>query len=394
MTVWDHLVGQPDVAERLARTARGAAGVVRGDAQPGSSQAQGMTHAWLFTGPPGSGRSNAARAFAAALQCDEAGCGECAACRTSLSGSHADVTLVDTESAVIRVDHIRHVVRSASLSPAGGRWQVIVVSDADRLTDQAADALLKSIEEPPPRTVWLLCAPTVEDVVPTIRSRCRVEVLRTPSTEAVAGFLVERDGVDEALATYCAQAAQGHIGRARALARQDESRNRRKEIVDLPSALVDLGSCLTAAANLVAASEEEARTRVRDLDARELGALEEAYGAGSKGVRTTGLAAARKELERDQKQRAKRIVRDSLDLALLDLASYYRDVVSMQLGTGSPLVNADRRAEIERAARQGTGDDTMGRLDAIFAAREALTGEVAPLLAMESLMIKLGRGAR
>ena len=163
-----------------------------------------MSHAFLFTGPPGSGRSNAAVAFTAALQCEEQppGCGTCHSCHTVLAGSHADVTVVRTDKLSIGVDEVRDLVRRSALAPVGRRWQVMIVEDADRLTDQAANALLKAIEEPTDRTVWMLCAPTVEDLLPTIRSRCRLVTLSTPSAEDVAGFLVRTDGVDPALASY------------------------------------------------------------------------------------------------------------------------------------------------------------------------------------------------
>ena len=221
--VWDTLVGQRRVVESLRGAAAGTA----------------MSHAFLFTGPPGSGRSNAAVAFAAALQCEEQppGCGTCHSCHTVLAGSHADVTVVRTDRLSIGVDEVRDLVRRSALAPVGRRWQVMIVEDADRLTEQAANALLKAIEEPTDRTVWMLCAPTVEDLLPTIRSRCRLVTLATPSPEEVADFLVRTDGVDPALASYCARASQGHIGRARALARDEGARNRRKEVVSIPARL-------------------------------------------------------------------------------------------------------------------------------------------------------------
>ncbi len=246
--MWRDLVGQGELVGQLEDAVRGAEVARQGG--PTSS----MTHAWLFTGPPGSGRSNAARAFAAALLCDRGGCGECLSCRTALSGSHADVTLVVTEQSVITVGVARETVRQAALAPAGSRWQIMIVEDADRLHERAADALLKSIEEPPPRTVWLLCAPTIEDVAPTIRSRCRSLVLRTPPTVDVAAHLVSRDGVSEGIAMFAARASQGHIGRARALAVDETARNRRREVLRIPGQLSDLGSCMTAAANLVDAA--------------------------------------------------------------------------------------------------------------------------------------------
>jgi DNA polymerase III subunit delta' len=386
VTVWRDLVGQAELVHQLEDAVHGAERARQGE------QTSSMTHAWLFTGPPGSGRSNAARAFAAALLCQRGGCGECLSCRTALSGAHADVTMVVTEQTVITVGVARETVRQAALSPAGSRWQVMIVEDADRLHERAADALLKSIEEPPPRTVWLLCAPTVEDVAPTIRSRCRPLVLKTPPIADVAAHLVERDGVSESVATFAARASQGHIGRARALALDATARNRRREVMRLPAQLSDLGSCMTAAANLVDAAAEDAQPRSRALDDREAADLDLAYGAGTRGVKPTGLAAAHKELDRNQKQRARRFVRDSIDRSLLDLASFYRDVVALQLGSTSDLVNEELRQEVATVAQETTGEMSVRRLDAIFAARVALEGEVAPVLALESLMISL-RGA-
>src|SRR3954466_2892647 len=239
MTVWDGLVGQRQVISRLERA-------VAGD----------MTHAWLFTGPPGSGRSNTALAFAAALQCEQGGCGQCHSCHEVAVGSHPDVRVTRTEKLSIGVDEVRDLVRASALAPVGRRWQIMMVEDADRLTDQAANALLKAIEEPTERTVWLLCAPTVEDLLPTIRSRCRLVTLSTPSAEEVAGFLTRADGVEPALASYCARASQGHIGRARALARDEGARNRRKEVVSIPARLTSLASCMNAAQNLVETTQE------------------------------------------------------------------------------------------------------------------------------------------
>jgi DNA polymerase-3 subunit delta' len=387
MSVWDDLVGQRDVVDRLRASAESAARAMLGEAT------SGMTHSWLFTGPPGSGRSTAARAFAAALQCERGGCGECLACRTSLAGSHADVTVIATEQSQLKVGQIREYVRQAALAPAGRRWQVLIVEDADRLNDPAADALLKSIEEPPPRTVWLLCAPTVEDVAPTIRSRCRALVLRTPSTAEVAAHLEQHDAAAPAVASFAARVSQGHIGRARALARDESVRNRRREVLTIPMRLSDLGTCMTSAANLVDAANEEAKPRSEALAARELTDLELVFGTGSRGVRTTGFAAARKELEDRQKQRLKRMVRDAVDRSLVDLASFYRDVLCLQLDTDTALVNEELRREVATMARGTTGEVSTQRLTAIFETRELLEGEIAPLLALESLMISLRGGS-
>ena len=224
--VYAELIGQERVTQTLRRAVSGAR--------------YAMTHAWLFVGPPGSGRSNAARAFAAALQCPNGGCGECEQCRTTLSGAHPDVTLVRTEKLSIGVKETRQMVYRANVAPVQGRYQIVVLEDADRVTEQGADALLKGLEEPAPRTVWLLCAPSPDDVIITIRSRCRVVKLATPSDEAVAQLLVERDGVDPALAAHAARAAQGHVGRARGLARSEDARIRRHEVLSIPARLASV----------------------------------------------------------------------------------------------------------------------------------------------------------
>ncbi len=373
--VWADLVGQERVTDVLRQAVRGGR--------------HAMTHAWLVTGPPGSGRSNAARAFAAALQCPNDGCGDCDVCRQSLSGAHPDVTLVRTEQLSIGVDEVRDLVRRAAMAPTMGRRQVLVVEDADRITERGADALLKAIEEPAPRTVWLLCAPTPDDVVVTIRSRCRAVELATPSARAIATLLERRDGVPGELAAFAARVAQGHIGRARALARNEEARLRRAEILRLPSRLTSLGACLTAAANMVEAASEEAAQATSELDARERAELSEALGVGTKGARPRNAAAALKELEEQQKARAKRLQRDALDRVLTELTTYYRDVLTLQTDAGVGLINAELAPDITTVARRTTPEATLGRIDAILACRTALETNVAPLLAMEALMIGL-----
>lgn len=375
MTVWQDLVGQDAAVEVLSRAVAG--------------QGHAMSHAWLITGPPGSGRSNAARAFAAALECTKDGCGVCSACRTALSGAHPDVTVVRTEQLSIGVDEVRQLVRRASMSPTLGHHQVIIVEDADRITERGADALLKAIEEPAPRTVWVLCAPTLDDVVATIRSRCRHLNLATPTQAAVARLLVERDGVDPAMASFAARAAQGHVGRARYLARDEASRIRRREVLQLPPQLTSLGACLRAAANVVTASSDEATASTTDRDAKELAELNQALGFGTKGARPRNAQSQVKDLEDSQKARVKRLQRDGLDRVLSELTTYYRDVLTVQLRADAPLVNLEQDAPIRSLARRGSADTTMRKLDAILAARTALETNVAPLLAMEALFIDL-----
>jgi DNA polymerase-3 subunit delta' len=306
-----------------------------------------------------------------------------------LSGAHPDVTVVRTEQLSIGVDEVRNLVRRSAMRPTMGRHQVIIVEDADRITERGADALLKAIEEPAPRTVWVLCAPTLDDVVATIRSRCRHLHLATPSEAAVAKLLVTRDGVDPAMASFAARAAQGHVGRARALALNEASRIRRREVLQLPPQLSSLGACLRAAANVVSASAEEATASTSDRDTRELAELNEALGFGTKGARPRNAQSQVKDLEDSQKARVKRLQRDGLDRVLTELTTYYRDVLATQLASQARLVNVEQEAAIRTIARRTTADATMRRLDAILAARTALETNVAPLLAMESLFIDL-----
>lgn len=345
--VWADLIGQDRVVETLQRAVR-AAGA--------GGNRHAMSHAWLLTGPPGSGRSNAARAFAAALQCAVGGCGECNTCITSLSGAHPDVTLVRTEALSIGVDEVRELVRRAAMAPTMGRYQVLVVEDADRITERGADALLKSIEEP----------------------------------AAITELLRRRDGVEPELAAFAARVAQGHIGRARALARNPSVRERRQDVLRLPGRLRSLGTCLDAAATLVEAATQEATVLTAELDARERTELSEALGLTTRGVRPRNAQAALRELEDQQKARAKRIQRDALDRVLTELTSFYRDVLALQTGAGAEPINAEFADDIAQLARRTTPEATVGKLDAILACRTALETNVAPLLAMESLMLTLG----
>ena len=379
MSVFDELAGQDAVVSQLR-----------------SAVAGGMTHAWLFTGPPGSGRSVAARAFAAALLCPNGGCGVCPSCRQVRAGTHADLLLVRPEGLSYGVKQTRDLVLRAAGAPAGGRWLVVLFEDADRCTEQAANALLKAIEEPAPRTVWLLCAPSAEDLVTTIRSRCRVMTLRVPPSSAVASVLVQRDGIDPDRALAAARAAQGHIGRARRLATDPSAATRRAAVLRVPVQAVSLGPALAAAASLVKTAEDEAKSVTEQLDEPEKGALRQAFGEGStgKGVAKAmrGMAGALKDLEDRQKSRATRVKRDTLDGALLDLAAFYRDVLMVQLGAGVELANADQDEELRRLAAQSAPEATLRRIQAVMRCRERLTLNVAPLLAVEEMTISLVRG--
>jgi DNA polymerase-3 subunit delta' len=389
--VFADVVGQPEAVA----VCRAAVAASRGE--DGSTGAA-MTHAWLFTGPPGSGRSVAARAFAAALQCEFGGCGVCPSCHTVLAGTHADVRAVVPEGLTISVKEMRAVVQLAARRPSTGRWQIVVIEDADRLTEGASNALLKAIEEPPPHTVFLLCAPSThpDDVSVTIRSRCRVLGLVTPSVPAIAEVLHHRDGIDAETARWAASVAGGHVGRARALARNPESREHRLRVLGIPGVLRSLADVFVEADQLLGLARQEAADQSARRDEAEMAELKTALGAGGtgKGAATVlrGTTGVVRELERRQKSRATRTERDVLDRALVDLSGFYRDVLVTAMGAGSALTNPDLAADISLAAGRIGADGALIRLDAILACREALELNVKPQIAVEALMIRLRAG--
>ncbi len=375
MSVWDEVVGQAPAVAVLERAVR---------------DPQAMTHAWLFTGPPGSGRSVAARAFAAALQCPEGGCGTCRECRTALDGTHADVTLVATEGLSIKVEHARQLVQEAAHRPSLGRWRVIIVEDADRLTERAADALLKALEEPAPRTVWMLCAPSSEDVIVTIRSRTRAVRLRTPSPADVAQLLHRRDGVELTTALYAARAAQSHIGLARRLARDDGARTRRHEVLTLTTRIRTVGEAVNAAAVIASIADEEGVAGSAERDAAEKARLLETLGADPAArTQPPHIRSQITGLEKEQKARATRFARDMVDRALIDLLSVYRDALVTAAGAPVDLVNADHSGVIDQVRSALSPDEMLHAMDAIGVARERIDANVPPLLALEAMAVSL-----
>ena len=379
MSVFDNLVGQEHVVEIIKNAVA-------------ESTSQSMTHAWVFTGPPGSGRSSAAVAFAQALVCKDNGCGTCNACRSAANGAHPDVEIIRTEGLSIKIDEVRELLARVAWAPSMGGWRVVVMEDADRLTESAANALLKAIEEPGNRTVWLLCAPTLHDVLPTIRSRCRHLQLVTPSTSAVAQVLHNRDGISLQMADFAARVSQGHIGRARYLANNESVRNTRTTIMKLPLTLNGISSAFAAAQILVDLATDEANEAAEERNQSEIDDLSLAYGKGATGRgMATGGSKAIKELEKEQKTRSTRMVRDGLDAALLDIATFYRDVMMVQSGTTDSLINKELEHQITTYANNTKPHTTINKINAIMAARRNLSHNAAPLLTIEALMCVLAR---
>ena len=379
MSVFDPLIDQDHVTTILKQAVAAA--------KESTDESQGMTHAWLFTGPPGSGRSNAALAFAAALVCPNNGCGTCIDCTTALNGTHQDVELIRTEGLSIKIDEVRELITRASWSPSVASYRVVVIEDADRLTESAANALLKAVEEPGLRTVWLLCAPTTTDVLPTIRSRTRSLTLKTPSATAVAKLLTQ-EGFTPTIAAFAARASQGHIGRARHLATNTDARTRREATLKLSLNINDIASAFKAAQLLVDAAKKEAEEAAEARDEKEIKDLKEAWGQqGSK--LTQGGSKAVKELEKEQKSRSTRMVRDYLDRVLLDMMTVYRDILLIQSHAADDLINQDLLADLTKTANTSTPESTLKKIESIQGARTNLAHNAAPLLTIEAMMVQL-----
>jgi DNA polymerase-3 subunit delta' len=322
-SVFDNLIDQEVVIKTLKEAITAS--------KDSSNNSQNMTHSWLFTGPAGSGRSNAAIAFAAGLLCEKGGCGTCINCATTIEGSHADIELVRTEGLSIKVDEVRELITRTSWSPSVGNYRVVVIEDADRLTDSAANALLKVIEEPGARTVWLLCAPTLTDVIPTIRSRCRHLTLRTPSIKAVTKLLIERDGIDPKMAEFAANAAQGHIGRAKYLATNEGARKTREKILNLSKTITGLTSALEAANQLMELASETALNELKFKNESNYNNTKEFMTISNKQI-LLGSNKILKNLEKSLSAKTKRYTQDILQGFCIDLLDTYIKNFKQPLG--------------------------------------------------------------
>ncbi|UYQ78088.1 DNA polymerase III subunit delta' [Glutamicibacter sp. JL.03c] len=349
------------------------------------------THAWLVTGPPGSGRTTAARAFAAALQCTNtpAGCGECENCKSVLSSSHPDVSFVSTDKFEYQIADVRHLITRAQESASTGRWRIIIIEDADRMSERSTNVLLKAIEEPPAKMIWILCAPSPADVLVTIRSRCRAVNLSVPSTSDVADLLVRRDGLDPQQALFAARVSQSHIGVARLLARDEQARIQREKVVTLPLRTTTLPQAMAAAAEISKLATERAESITGTDLQKKTEQLRHANGLGPEETIPPGLRSQFKALDEDAKRFARRASFDALDRTLTDLTTFFRDVLSLQLGTGIELINEHLREKLEAYSHGQSKEKSLAQLDAINQTRSRLAANVNQLMALEALMTRL-----
>jgi DNA polymerase-3 subunit delta' len=381
VTGWQELIGQQDAVDVLRAAAA---------ARPGAASL--MTHSWLLTGPPGSGRSNLAFAFAAALLSPaDAGESDETTDRQVAARTHPDLAVLSTERVIITIDEVRSLLSKSQFSPSVGRYRVMVIEDADRMTERTSNLLLKALEEPPPRTVWILCAPSEADLLPTIRSRVRTVRLRVPSVADVAALLERRNGVDPATALRAAREAQSHIGMAHRLATHPEAHERRSSTLQLVLGIRSVPEAVLGAATLLELATADAKAITEERDAEERQQALRSLGVEPGGTVPAQLRPQLKALEEDQKRRATRSLRDGLDRILVDLMSLFRDILLVQLKVPEELVNEAIREQVERAADAAEPQDTLSTLDAITTARERIEGNVAPALAMEAMLMSVAR---
>jgi DNA polymerase-3 subunit delta' len=373
--IWRELFGQSEAIAQLEQAVR--------------SREDGVHHAWLMTGPPGSGRSNLAVAFAAALLCSDEGCGTCRSCTLAMSGNHPDIDVLSTEKVGISIEEVRNLVLSSQLGGSMGRYRIMIIEDADRMAERSSNVLLKALEEPPAGTVWILCAPSEADMLPTIRSRVRRITLKTPAVEEVAQLLVERDSIDYALALVVAAEAQSHIGMARRLATSADARGRRKDTLVAALAIDTVSTAIFTAERWIELARRDADALTAERDSAEREELLRVLGVEDTSKLPPYARADVKALEETQKRRATRSLRDGLDRILVDLLSLYRDILMFQLEAEVPLVNESLKPQLVSIAQRSSAQQTLEKLNQIELARTRIAANVKDLIVLEALAVNL-----
>ncbi len=376
--VFRDVVSQPEAVEQLL----GSIG-----------QGKDVHHAWLFTGPPGSGRSQLALAFAASLLCADSGCGTCNSCQMIQSRNHPDVQVLNTERVLISIDEVTEFIEKSIQMPAIGKYRIMVIEDADRMSERTSNLLLKSLEEPPKGTIWMICAPSEADLLPTIRSRVRRVQLKVPTVEAVAQLLVEKYGIGLQLAQLSAAQAQSHVGMARRLASNAGARDRRSQALKAVLSITDIPSAMAVSEALAKLAESDGAQLTAEQDDAERKALFLAMGVSEESKLNPSSRAQLRRLEESQKRRATRSKRDGLDRILIDLMGLYRDVLTVQLGAGEPLINADLVQEITKLANESTQAQSIHNIEEIEKVRNRMERNVRDVYLLDSLAVTFRRKA-
>ncbi|WP_417511032.1 DNA polymerase III subunit delta' [Microbacterium sp.] len=374
---WTDVWGQDDAVAALRQAA---------------SDPAALSHAWLITGPPGSGRSTLAHAFAAALIANSPDDEQ--TMRQVLAGTHPDVTALRTDKVIITIKEARALVERSYFAPSAGRYRVIVVEDADRMVERTSNVLLKALEEPPENTVWVLCAPSEADLLPTIRSRVRPLRLRELDVDDVARLIVERTGVELAIAEQAARLSQRHIGMAQRLATDEAARRRRDSTLRSVLSVRGVGSAVEVAGEIIQAATEDAKSLTAERDAAERASLLRTVGIAEGQAVPPALRTQISALEDDQKKRATRSLRDGIDRVLTDLQSMFRDVVMLQYRRGDDLINRELTEDLTALAAAWPVRRTLVVLDHLAETRESLERNVAPTLALESLLVTVASGRK
>lgn len=372
MSVWDELVGQDQATDVFKAAA---------------DNPRLLAHSWLITGPPGSGRSNLAYAFAASLLCKNGGCGACPDCRQVAARTHPDLSALATERVIISIDEVRALVQTARFGPSVSRYRVVVIEDADRMVERTSNVLLKALEEPPEGTIWILCAPSEADLLPTIRSRVRSVRLIVPSVESVANLIVARTGVDTVVAERAARHAQSHVGMATRLATNELAAQRRDETVRLALSTHNVRDAVMAAARLLEIATDDAKAITEERDAVELEHTRYTLGLATGESVPANMRSQFRALEEQQKRRETRSLRDGLDRILVDLHSVYRDVLRLQLGASDDLINLEYRSDLLAVSTALSPEEVLEVSDAVATTRERISRNVSPVLALESLLV-------
>lgn len=381
MSVWDSLVGQKPVIDMLSRIAQGD-----------PSQ---ITQSWLICGPPGSGRSNMARAFAAALESPDHGMSAepTRVTQQVLAGTHPDVTVLTTNKVTIGIDQVREIITTSEQMPATAPWRIIIIEDVDRMLDRTTNVLLKEIEEPAEHCIWLLCAPSAQDVLPTIRSRTRIVNLAVPSTQAVAGFLTSTTNVEPKVAQRAARLAEGHIGIAKLYATDERVMSDRDELVVGVLNLARASDAVLLAGNLIDNAKAQAEADANRITAGQEAEFRRINGLAPSDRIPPKLRDAFNQIAKkdDVKRLVTRRTRDVLDRALNSIASIYRDVAVLQNNAEDSvgLINLENRSSITELSVRLNRAGAVTRLDEVAHARKRLAGNGNPLLVFESLFCAL-----
>lgn len=376
--VFRDVVSQPEAVEQLLGS---------------TGQGSEVHHAWLFTGPPGSGRSQLALAFAASLLCADGGCGTCNSCQMIQSRNHPDVQVLNTERVLISIDEVTEFIEKSIQMPAIGKYRIMVIEDADRMSERTSNLLLKSLEEPPKGTIWMICAPSEADLLPTIRSRVRRVQLKVPTVDAVAQLLVEKYGIGLQLAQQSAAQAQSHVGMARRLASNAGARDRRSQALKAVLSITDIPSAMAVSDSLAKLAEIDGAQLTAEQDEAERKALFLAMGVSEESKLNPSSRAQLRKLEEAQKRRATRSKRDGLDRILIDLMGLYRDVLTVQLGAGEPLINVDLVQEITKLANESTQAQSIHNIEEIEKVRNRMERNVRDIYLLDSLAVTFRRKA-